>query len=140
MKNIVLLLFFVLGSSCGDGMNQLKNDRFYSNAFEEQLKNNDLVMIDLSTTDEDWDSIIVLRPYTDIDLLEDELSLNLSNISLNRITTDDTINLFVFLKENKSVKIIEMSRVLGDFNNYDTIISKKDAKFKKTKNGLEFVK
>ena len=140
MKNTVILLFVTFIFSCGTDMHQLKNDQFYSKTFEKQLNNNDMAMIDLSATDEEWDSILVLRPYTDIDLIEEKLNLDLSNISSNRITTDDTLNLFVFLKNNKSVKIVEMSRMLGDFNKYNTVISKNNAKFRKTKKGLEFLK
>lgn len=84
----------------------------------------------------DWDQLLILGPYTIIENSEKILHLNLENIRKHAITYDDSINLFVFIKNGKSVRITEISRRVGDFKDLNILIEKNDAKFSKTINGL----
>lgn len=73
-----------------------------------------------------WDSVILLSPYTYIQRVEKENDLNLSGVSKD-IEFSDSINLLVFLKDRKMVKYVEINRVLGDFvAEYEVIIPKND--------------
>lgn len=77
-------------------------------------------------TDFQWDSVILLSPYTNIQSIEKEKDLDLSGISKD-IEVLDSINLLVFLKDRKMVKYVEINRVLGDFvAEYEVIIPKND--------------
>jgi hypothetical protein len=40
------------------------------------------------------------------------------------------------LKNNKSIKISELSRLNGDFRDYKTLINKEEADFKKNEKGI----
>lgn len=73
-----------------------------------------------------WDSVILLSPYTYIQRVEKENDLNLSGVSKD-IEFSDSINLLVFLKDRKMVKYVEITRGLGDFvAEYEVIIPKND--------------
>lgn len=83
----------------------------------------------------EWNELLILGPYSVIDNVEKELNLNLENIRENGIEYNDSINLLIFLKDGKSVKISEVSRGIGDFTNLTQIVEKSKAKFVKTENG-----
>jgi hypothetical protein len=83
----------------------------------------------------EWNELLILGPYSVIDNIEKELNLDLENIRENGIEYSDSINLLIFLKDGKSVKISEVSRGIGDFTNLRQIIEKSKAKFIKTENG-----
>lgn len=73
-----------------------------------------------------WDSVILLSPYTYIQRVEKENDLDLSGVSKD-IEFSDSINLLVFLKDRKMVKYVEITRGLGDFvEEYEVIIHKND--------------
>lgn len=73
-----------------------------------------------------WDSVILLSPYTYIQRVEKENDLDLSGVSKD-IEFSDSINLLVFLKDRKMVKYVEITRGLGDFvAEYEVIIPKND--------------
>ncbi|MDO5510766.1 MAG: hypothetical protein Q4F57_08720 [Weeksellaceae bacterium] len=76
----------------------------------------------------DWDSLIILSPYTSLDLVEKQFYLDLSNVS-NSIEMLDSINLIIFLQNNKAVKYVELSRNIADFDSNHEIIDKKNAQF-----------
>ena len=76
----------------------------------------------------EWDSLIILGPYSNIEKIKMEKSIDLSNVS-NSIEMLDNINLIVFLKEGKAVRYSEISRNITDFNDYQEIIKKENANF-----------
>lgn len=84
----------------------------------------------------DWDQLLILGPYTVIETSEKTLQLNLENIHKHAIRYDDSINLFVFVKDGKSVKIAEVSRRVGDFIDLNILIDKNRTKYTKAKDGL----
>lgn len=83
--------------------------------------------MDLSNyKDFQWDSVILLPPYTNIERVEKENDLDLSGVSKD-IEILDTFKILVFLKDRKMVKYVEINRVLGDFDaKYEVIIPKND--------------
>lgn len=83
-----------------------------------------------------WDELLILGPYSSIDLYEKKLQLNLENIREHKIEMYDSFNLIVFLKNGKSVKISELSLLIGYFKNLGIRIKKEDAKFIKDANKL----
>lgn len=142
MKKIVFSIFLVLIVSCGNQhYKSLLNSTEDTELITLALRGSRVTTIDLTDSKEKWNELIALSPYTNIQKIEDSLNLNLKNISNHGITYDDNINLLVFLKDKKAFKIIELSRSLGDFTEYYTIIPKSDAKFRKRIDGkLEFYK
>ena len=78
-----------------------------------------------------YDELIILEPYSNIEKIQTELNLDLSNISKNQIYHSDFINLVVFLKKNKSIKISELDRNIGDFTDYKVLIKRENAYFYK---------
>ena len=59
----------------------------------------------------------------------------MSNIKENGIRSSDNFNLLVFIKVGKSVKISQLSRAYGDFNDYEILIPKAKAIFVKDQKG-----
>jgi hypothetical protein len=111
----------------------LNSDNSLTEKIESEFKSENIDLSNLN--DFDWENLLILGPYSSIDNIKKELNLNLENIRENGIEYDDSINLLVFLKNGKSVKISEVSRGVGDFSNLRILITKDRAKFIKTENG-----
>ena len=113
MKKIIIIgIIFISIISCGY-LFQLENDINLAEKIETELnsKNN---KVDLAkATDFEWDSLIILGPYSQVEKIEEEFNLNLSNIRQNGIKYSDYYDLVVFLKDKKSVKIVELKRAMS---------------------------
>ncbi|OIQ18732.1 hypothetical protein [Lacinutrix sp. MedPE-SW] len=125
------ILFFLL-ISCGY-LFQLENDEKLAKKIETELNSENGTIDFVKLTDFDWDSLIILGPYTTIENMEDKFNLNLANIRQNGIHYSDYYNLVVFLKDKKSVKIIELNRTLSS---QQKIIKKEKSKFKTGEHGI----
>jgi hypothetical protein len=132
MKKIFILLTTLLFmTSC-----QLKSDKLLTKIIETKIKDNP-TKIDLTLVDKlDYDKLLILEPYSNIEKTQTELNVDLSNINGNQIHLSDGINLLVFLKNNKSIKISELNRKNGDFEDYKVFINRENALFEKDKNGI----
>ena len=125
----ILLLSII---SCGY-LFQLENDKKLTEKIETELNSENGAIDFAKITDFDWDSLIILGPYTTIENVEDEFNLNLANIRQNGIHYSDYYDLVVFIKDKKSVKIIELNRAL---NSQQRIIKKEESKFKTGEDGI----
>ena len=132
MKKIfTLLMTLLIITSC-----QLKSDKSLTKIIETKIKDNP-TKIDLTSIDKlDYDKLLILEPYSNIEKTQTELNVDLSNINGNQIDLSDRINLLVFLKNNKSIKISELNRKNGDFEDYKVFINRENALFEKNKNGI----
>ena len=115
--------------------NSLSSEPSLNHKIEMAIKADTAIIVLSNFNNFDWDQLLILGPYTAIETSEKTLQLNLENIRKHAITYDDSINLFVFIKNGKSVKIAEVSRAVGDFKDLNILIEKNDAKFIKTTNG-----
>ncbi len=112
---------------------QLKNDVFLTEKIESVLKS-DNGKIDFSQlNDFEWDNLIILGPYSTIEEIGEKLNLNLKNISKNGIRYSDYCDLIVFLKNNKSVKIVELKKAMQPIR---TIINKEKSLFVTDSDGI----
>ena len=91
-------------------------------------QNLDLSDIDLF----DWDSIILFGPYSNLEIENSRLDVNLDNVEHNLIKHHDSFILIVFLKGGKSVEIAELSIEYGGFNNDLVEIERSKAVFYKS--------
>jgi hypothetical protein len=90
--------------------------------------------VDLAkATDFEWDSLIILGPYSQVEKIEEEFNLNLSNIRQNGIKYSDYYDLVVFLKDKKSVKIVELKRAMSLVRE---VIEKDKSTFIKASDGI----
>ncbi len=81
-------------------------------------------------TDFDWDSLLILPPYTSEERIEHKLNVNLSSVKNVGISSRDDIDLLVFFKEKRAIRMVEYLRYPGDFKQKEVkFISKKDAIF-----------
>lgn len=135
MKKLIGIgIIFLTLFSC-QYLNPLHSNNTLTEKIEAEF-NSDLEIIDLTELNSfEWNELLVLGPYSVIDNVEKELNLDLENIRENGIEYSDSINLLIFLKDGKSVKISEVSRGIGNFVNLGQIIKKEKAKFMKTENG-----
>jgi len=127
---ILFLTFF----SC-QYLTQLSSDNTLTEKIEAEFKTESEITDLTKLNSFEWDELLILGPYSVIDNVEKELNLDLENIRENAIEYSDDINLLIFLKGGKSIKISEVSRGIGDFTNLQQIIEKDKAKFVKTKDG-----
>ena len=98
-KSIITTHLFFLIFSC-QYFFQLENDKNLAEKFKKEIyKENNNVYFS-SLTNFDWDSLIILGPYSSIEDVEKEFKLDLTNIKQNGITYSDFYNLIVFLKNN----------------------------------------
>jgi len=133
-KLIGIGIIFLVSFSC-QNVNHLSSDNILTKRIETMFKS-DSKIIDLSQLNSfEWDELIILGPYSVVENVENELNLDLENIRENKIEYDDSINLLVFLKNRKSIKISEVSRGIGDFMYLFLIIEKEKSKFIKSRNG-----
>jgi len=131
-KAIVIGVLFLSIISCGY-LFQLKNDEKLAEKIEKELNSENGAIDFAKMTDFDWDSLIILGPYTTIENIEKEFDLNLANIRQNGIHYSDYYDLVVFIKDKKSVKIVELKRAI---NSQRKIIKKEESKFKPGENGI----
>lgn len=122
MKRILTLLFLsTILFSCS------LNDKSIESKISEELQNSNELNLS-NYNDFDWDSLIILNPYSNIEKIEKEKDINLSDVSTS-IEKLDNINLIVFLKKGKAVKYSELHRSIADFDKYQDIIGKEKANF-----------
>ena len=135
MKKLLVIGIILLTLFSCHYLNPLRSDKDLTEKIETEFKiGNEIV--DLSKLNNfEWNELLILGPYSVIDNVERELNLDLENIRENGIEYSDSINLLIFLKNGKSVKISQVSRGIGDFTNLTQIIEKSKAKFVKTENG-----
>ena len=131
-KTIGIGVLFLSIISCGY-LFQLENDEKLAKKIETELNSENGAVDFAKMTDFDWDSLIILGPYTTIENVEDEFNLNLANIRQNGIHYSDYYDLIVFLKDKKSVKNIELNRALSSQRR---IIKKEESKFKTGEDGI----
>lgn len=76
------------------------------NLYAEEKKPVDLEKI----TNFQWDKYLIIGPYRPIEEIEHTTGLNLENIYGNAIEFSDSMTLLIFIKNNKSIKICELTR------------------------------
>lgn len=125
MKRIFTLLFSsMILFSCS------LNDKSIESKISVELQNTNELNLS-NYNDFDWDSLIILNPYSNIEKIEKEKDINLSDVSTS-IEKLDNINLIVFLKKGKAVKYSELNRSIADFDKNQDIIEKEKANFELT--------
>ena len=136
MKTKVLSLLIIWSLNACNNLFQLNSDKDLTKIIEAKIKDNPEKISLSNIEDLDYDKLLILEPYSNIEKTEKSLNVDLSNISQNNIHSLDDINLLVFLKNNKSIKISELSRLNGDFGDYKILINKEDANFEKNEKGI----
>ena len=136
MKTKVLSLLIIWSLTACNNLFQLNSDKDLTKIIEAKIKDNPEKISLSNLEDLDYDKLLILEPYSNIEKTEKSLNVDLSNISENNIHSLDDINLLVFLKNNKSIKISELSRLNGDFGEYKILTNKEDANFEKNEKGI----
>lgn len=135
MKKLFGIAIILLSIVSCEYLFQLENDEILKEKIEREL-NSKSSKVDLAkVTDFEWDTLIILGPYSQVQKIEEELNLNLSNIRQNGIEYSDSYNLIVFLKDKKSVNIVELGRAMSPDGNGRTVISKEKSTFLKGNDG-----
>lgn len=135
-KKIILFTFLSLAFTSCTYLFQLEDDTELSAFLHKEIaeENYPIDLTDLKAID--WDSMIVLGPYTQIEKVEQDLDLDLRNIRHHGIAYSDHLTLLVFLREGTSVNIVELQTPIGPSRE---IIAKKDCVFGKEKTGLSLL-
>lgn len=130
------MLFFIFCGffSCQNPQQnpQLEADQTLQKKVEEEIRSQSKVNF-VELTDFEWDEMITLGPYSQVEKVADSLNLNLSNIKNNGISGSDSFTLVVFLQNKKSVRIIEPAK---RFNRSAVIIPKNESNFKINEDGI----
>ena len=126
MKKIIgigILFFSII--SCGY-LFQLENDKTLTEKVETELHSNNRAVDFEKVADFEWDNLIILGPYSQVEKIEEEKGLNLENIRQNGIEYSDYYDLIVFLKNKKAIKIVELNKAMSPQR---TIINKEISLF-----------
>jgi hypothetical protein len=136
MKKIFLSLLLTMILTNCQYLSQLNSNERLTEIIETKIKYNP-VKIDLTKIDDlDYDKLLILEPYSNIEKIQEQLNIDLSNIKENQIASLDGINLIVYLKNNKSIEICEISRTYGDFEDYKVLINRENTLFEKNEKGI----
>lgn len=121
MNRLIFLIFLLfVGISCSN-----VSDKKLEREINSEIKKTNSLNFS-NYKDFQWDSVILLPPYTNIERVEKENDLDLSGVSKD-IEILDTFKILVFLKDRKIVKYVEINSVLGGFDaKYEVIIPKND--------------
>ncbi|MFV8345585.1 hypothetical protein [Flavobacterium sp. ZB4P13] len=136
MKTKIFLLLLIFNFASCNYLFQLKSDNNLTKLLEKEINSNPEKIKFVKITDFEWDTLLILEPYSWIEKHEKSLNVDMSNIRENGIRLSDSFNLLVFIKDGKSVKISQLSRANGDFNDYEILIPKAKAIFVKDQKRL----
>ena len=73
-----------------------------------------------SLTNFEWDTVLVLTPYTPFKSLEKRTNLNLSELYNTQITVTEGSNVLAFINRNDLINFVELSALYGIFDYYDS--------------------
>ena len=117
----------------------MKSDNQISDKIERKFTSKKSI-VDFETLNTfEWDQLMILGPYADIERIEKFWRLDLSKIENHIIKSAEGIHLIIFFKDNVLVKISEISRRIGDFKNLEILIPKSRTKFNKEEMGIFLV-
>ena len=78
----------------------------------------------------DWDYLLIIPPYCNIDKVSEEQNVPTKQISKTNIHMRDDINVLAFYKDTELINYIEFPRYPGDFSNNPTqLIRRENARF-----------
>lgn len=120
MKSFLLILCFLF-FSCYSKENK------YLTKIEKEINIKDTLSFK-NIFNNDWDEMLVITPYSNLNKLSEKYNLNLSIIN-NSIEFSDNINTVVFIKKKKVINYIEIPRKKLQFRKIDGLISKKNSLF-----------
>ena len=125
---MISFLFILSNSGC---KNITSNpDKKLETAIHEIIKSDTKVLYLNKVTDFQWDSLLILHPYSTLHQVESKLNIDLSQIKQTTIESRDDISVLIFYNKGEITKIIEYPRYPGDFaNNKIEFIPRKQAIF-----------
>ena len=132
-KLSIYIFFISLFFSCEEDNPSYKisNDTEHFDLLKKEIISGKEIIRFENITQFEWESLIILTPYSVVEKVEKENKIDLNSIEHFGIDTRDDINLIIFLKNNEPTRAIEYPRYLGDFsNNKIEIIEKSKANFK----------
>lgn len=115
-------------TSCQDS-SKLRSDENLVSIIEQKILTDDQ-NIDFSTIDLiDWDGVMFFGPYSDLERFNSSSEIDLKNVEHNLIRHHDSFYLIVFLKNEKSIAVAEMNRILTDFDYKLGVVKREEAIF-----------
>lgn len=115
--------------SC-DQSKKLDNDLELTEKIKEVISSGQksLVMDQLTTFE--WDSFLILTPYTNYEAIEEELRIDLTGAKHSNLRSRDDICQLIFFRDGMPVGMVEYPRYPGDFStNQMEFIAKDSAVF-----------
>src|SRR5690554_3384129 len=110
MARNIIIGILLLTLYCCQYRSELNSDKNLTKEIEQKItvKSSHIDLSDLNYFE--WDSFLVLGPYSNVENIEDKTNLNLDKIRGNGIKFSDSFNLLIFIKSGKVAKISELSR------------------------------
>src|SRR5690606_13574550 len=123
-KFLIYIFSIILLSSCDQKeSNKISNDKAHLELLKKEIVSGKEIIRFESIMKFDWGSVIILTPYSSPEQVGNENNIDLTSIEHFTIINRDDINLIVFLKNKKPIRVIEYPRYPGDFskNNIEII-------------------
>jgi len=145
----IYILLIPLFFSCGQSSKsyEILNDTEHLNLLKKEIISGKKIIRFESIMKFEWDSMIILTPYSWPEKVGEKHNVDLKSIERFGIKSRDDINLIVFLKNNKPIRVIEYPRYPGDFSNNEIeIIEKSKANYmieltdQKTVDGRQWIR
>ncbi|MEP5236245.1 MAG: hypothetical protein ABJQ86_15620 [Cyclobacteriaceae bacterium] len=73
-----------------------------------------------SLTNFDWDTVLVVTPYTPIEYLERDTNVELEPLHYTKITITEGYNVLAFIKHGKLIDFVELRALYGTYDYYDS--------------------
>lgn len=131
-KLLIYIFSSILFFSCEqNGNNKILDDKEHLELLKKEIISGKNIIRFESIMKFDWESLIILTPYSWAEQVGKENKIDLTTIEHFGIKSRDDINLIVFLKNNEPIRVIGYPRYPGDFsNNKIEIIDKSKANYK----------
>jgi len=102
-------------ASCGQHNDSASSNTQLVDKIENAISSGDSVLDLDKVADFSWDSLLILNPYTHLDVVSAELNVDLSSAKESAIDQRDDINVLLFFANGQQVKLVEFPRISGDF-------------------------
>ena len=125
-----MIFCFGLLLSCDQGDN-VGSDIVLEDLIKENVLSGQSILDLDSITKFEWDSVIILTPYTNPKDISGHFNIDLAKIEATNIEHRDDINVLIFVDDGNPVTMVEYPRFPGDFSNNDIrFIKRSDAQFR----------
>ena len=129
-NKVQVLLYFTFLTACSSYV-RINLDNLLKEKIQDAVISGKEIIDFKEMAEFDWDSLIILAPYSRLDVLEQKYNVDFRPIYHTGIDHRENISLIVFFNEGKIVKMVMYGRYPGDFaENKSEFVKRDQAKYR----------